>query len=474
MVLICGAQFVLQLDFSIVNVALPTIQADLHMAAAELQWVVTGYALTFGSLLLVGGRLADLVGRRRLLVIGLIAFGLASLACGLAQWPVMLIIARLAQGSAGALVSPAALSLLTTTNAEGTARNRALAIWQATTAAGATAGIVAGGLLTQYAGWRAVFLVNPPLILVMLAGIRKLPAAAPTGSSRIDYPGAALVTAAIASLIFGLSNGQQHGFARPETIAALALAVLLGAAFIRVELTAPAPMLPLAIFSAAPRRAAVAAMLMIGAVLAGYVYFVSLFLQRVLHFSPLLTGVALAPSTLTVVAVSTLGTRRLLARRPAWQVLLAGLVFLGGGQLWLAQVSATATYPAVVLPGLLLTSAGIGLALPTASIAITAGVRHEDQGLAGALFTTSQQTGAAVGLAVLATAAAARTAAAGGSLVAGYRLSFLVAAAFMLVACAVVAVQMHPRGGQRQPGLHRASSDGAPAASLAESQLRRC
>ena len=149
MVLICGAQFVLQLDFSIVNVALPTIQADLHMAAAELQWVVTGYALTFGSLLLVGGRLADLVGRRRLLVIGLIAFGLASLACGLAQWPVMLIIARLAQGSAGALVSPAALSLLTTTNAEGTARNRALAIWQATTAAGATAGIVAGGLLTS-------------------------------------------------------------------------------------------------------------------------------------------------------------------------------------------------------------------------------------------------------------------------------------------------------------------------------------
>jgi EmrB/QacA subfamily drug resistance transporter len=474
MTLVCAAQFVLQLDFSIVNVALPTIQADLHMAAAQLQWIVTGYALTFGSLLLAGGRLADLLGRRRLLVIGLIGFALASLACGLAQSALMLIAARLAQGAAGALVSPAALSLLTTANPEGPARNRALAIWQATTAAGATAGIVAGGLLTQYLGWRAVFLVNPPLIAIMLALTGRLPAAAPAGGRRLDYRGAALVTAAIASLIFGLSNGQQHGFARPETIAALALAVLLGAAFIRVELTAPAPMLPLAIFSAAPRRAAVAAMLMIGAVLAGYVYFVSLFLQRVLHFSPLLTGVALAPSTLMVVAVSTLGTRRLLARRPAWQVLLAGLVFLGGGQLWLAQVSATATYPAVVLPGLLLTSAGIGLALPTASIAITAGVRHEDQGLAGALFTTSQQTGAAVGLAVLATAAAARTAAAGGSLVAGYRLSFLVAAAFMLVACAVVAVQMHPRGGQRQPGLHRASSDGAPAASLAESQLRRC
>jgi EmrB/QacA subfamily drug resistance transporter len=474
MVLICGAQFVLQLDFSIVNVALPTIQADLHMAAAELQWVVTGYALTFGSLLLVGGRLADLVGRRRLLVIGLIAFGLASLACGLAQWPVMLIIARLAQGSAGALVSPAALSLLTTTNAEGAARNRALAIWQATTAAGATAGIVAGGLLTQYAGWRAVFLVNPPLILVMLAGIRKLPAAAPTGSSRIDYPGAALVTAAIASLIFGLSNGQQHGFAAPATIATLILAVVLGAAFVRVELTASAPMLPLAIFSAPSRRAAVAAMVMIGAVLAGYVYFVSLYLQRVHHFSPVSTGLGLLPSTVTVVLMSTLGTRRLLARWSARWVLLAGLACLGAGQLWLAQISAHATYLGVVLPGLILTSLGIGLALPTASIAITSGVRREDQGLAGALFTTSQQTGAAIGLAVLATAAAARTAQAAGSLVAGYRLSFLISAGLMVAAAAIVAVQLRPRGGPHEADVHQPSGGAVPAPVIAECQLRTC
>jgi MFS family permease len=226
MVLICAAQFVLQLDFSIVNVALPTIQRDLHMAPAELQWVVTGYALTFGSLLLTGGRLADLLGRRRLLVIGLTIFALASLACGLARWPVMLIAGRLVQGAGGALVSPAALSLLTTTNPEGQARNRALTIWQATTAAGATTGIIAGGVLTQYLGWRAVFLVNPPLIILMLALIRRLPAAAAVGGSRLDYRGAALVTAAIASLIFGLSNGQQHGFTAPLTIASLIAAVL--------------------------------------------------------------------------------------------------------------------------------------------------------------------------------------------------------------------------------------------------------
>jgi MFS family permease len=449
MTLICAAQFVLQLDFSIVNVALPTIQADLHMAAAQLQWVVTGYALTFGSLLLAGGRLADLFGRRRILVLGLIVFAAAS------------------------LVSPAALSLLTTTNPEGPARNRALAIWQATTAAGATAGIVAGGLLTQYLGWRAVFLVNPPLIVVMLALIRWLPAAAPTGGARLDYWGTGLVTASIASLIFGLSNGQQHGFAAPLTILAVIGAVLLGAAFVRVELTVSEPMLPLSIFSARSRRAAVTVMLMIGAVLAGYVYFVSLFLQKVLHFSPLLTGLALVPSTLTVVAVSTLGTRRLLSRLPAWQVLLAGLVCLAGGQLWLAQVSASATYLAVVLPGLLLTSLGIGLALPTASIVITSGVRSQDQGLAGALFTTSQQTGAAIGLAVLATAAAARTAATAGSLAAGYRLAFMIATGLMVLAAVLATALMRPRGAAVDPSLHRASRGGPPGVSLAECQLRK-
>jgi EmrB/QacA subfamily drug resistance transporter len=473
MALICGAQFVLQLDFSIVNVALPTIEADLHMAAAELQWVVTGYAMTFGSLLLTGGRLADLLGRRRLLAIGLIAFGVASLACGLAQWPVMLIASRLVQGAAGALVSPAALSLLTTTNSEGQARTRALAIWQATTAAGATAGIVAGGLLTEYLGWRAVFLVNPPLIVIMLALIRLLPAGAPAGSSRLDYRGAVLVTAAIAALIFGLSNGQQHGFGVPATVVALIAAVLLAVGFVRVQLTASAPMLPLTIFSSPPRRAAVAAMLMIGAVLAGYVYFVSLFLQRVQHFSPLLTGVALVPSTVTVVAMSTLGTRRLLAWLPAWKVLLAGLTCLAAGQLWLSQVSARPSYPTVVLPGLILTSLGIGLALPTAAIAITSGVRREDQGLAGALFTTSQQVGAAVGLAVLATAAAARTAHAAGSLVAGYRLSFLISAAIMVLSAVIVTIQAHPRV-RREPTLHEASPDGAPGVQLAECQLRNC
>jgi MFS family permease len=350
MTLVCGAQFVLQLDFSIVNVALPTIQRELHMASANLQWIVTGYALTFGSLLLAGGRLADLFGRRRMLAVGLVVFAVASLGCGLAQWSVMLIISRVVQGAAGALVSPAALSLLTTTNPEGPARNRALSIWQATTAAGATTGIVAGGLLTQYLGWRAVFLVNPPLIAAMLAFFGRLPAGAPAGGSRVDVRGALLVTTAIAALIFGLSNGQQHGFATPATIAAVALGVLLGAGFVAAEKAAATPMLPLNILVERTRRAAVAAMLMIGAILAGYVYFVSLYLQKVLGFSPVATGLSLVPSTLTVVLISTLVTRRLLARFAIKYVLLAGLVSMAGGQAWLSQISSSSTYPAAVLP----------------------------------------------------------------------------------------------------------------------------
>jgi EmrB/QacA subfamily drug resistance transporter len=473
MALIFAAQFVLQLDFSIVNVALPTIQRELHMPAAELQWIVTGYALTFGSLLLAGGRLADLIGRRRLLVAGLVLFGIASVACGLAQWPVMLIIARLVQGAAGAMVSPAALSLLTTSNPEGPARTRALAIWQATTAGGATTGIIAGGLLTQYLGWRAVFLVNPPLIAIMLVLVPRLPASRPAGGQRLDVPGALLVTGALAALIFGLSSGQQHGFTTPATLAALVAAVLLGAGFVRSQQTAAAPMLPPSIFSAPTRRAAVAAMLMIGAILAGYVYFISLYLQKVLGFSPVSTGLALLPATATVVLTSTLGTRRLLARFAIKHVLLAGLACMGAGQLWFTQISASASYPVAVLPGLILTALGIGLALPAASIAITSGVQGRDQGLAGALFTTSQQTGAAVGLAVLATAAAARTVSASGSLVAGYRLSFLIAAGIAVLAVALVAVALRSRDGQDERARQERAAGGRPPVPPAESRLRK-
>jgi MFS family permease len=446
---ICAAQFVLQLDFSIVNVALPTIQRELGMAPAELQWIVTGYALTFGSLLLPGGRLADLLGRRRMLAAGLSVFAVASLACGLARWPAMLIVARMAQGAGGALASPAALSLLTTASPEGPARNRALALWQAATAGGATTGIIAGGLLTQYLGWRAVFLVNPPLIAALLAFVPRLPeSAAAAGGGRIGVRGAALVTAAIAALIYGLTEGQQQGFGSLASVSALAAAVALAAAFIYSERTVASPMIPPSFLSDPARRAAVAAMLMIGAVLAGYVYFISLYLQKVHGFTPVETGLALVPSTGTVVLTSTLGTRRLLARLGARRALTAGLACMAGGQLWLSQADAGSSYAAGVLPGLILTALGVGVSLPAASVAITSGVRGRDQGIAGAMFTTGQQAGAAVGLAVLATAAAARTAHTG-DLVAGYQLAFFIGACLALLAIVVVAAQVL---GPRSPG----------------------
>src|ERR1700744_5747175 len=204
--LVCSAQFVLQLDFSIVNLALATIQHDLHFAPADLQWVVTAYAMTYGSLLLLSGRAGDLVGRRELLQIGLVVFGIASLTCGLAQSSLMLVASRAAQGVGGALVAPALVSLLTTSTAEGPARNRALSLWQASAAAGASAGVVLGGVLTQYVDWRAVFLINVPIVVILCAAVpRVIAVERPQRRGRLDLAGALCITAAIALLILGLS-----------------------------------------------------------------------------------------------------------------------------------------------------------------------------------------------------------------------------------------------------------------------------
>jgi MFS family permease len=420
--LLCAAQFVLQLDFSIVNVALPTIQQDLGFAPAELQWVVTGYALTFGSLLILGGRVGDLLGRRRLLMLGLLLFGLASLASGLAISPLMLIISRFVQGGAAAFVSPSALSLLTTTNAEGAARNRALSLWQASTAAGATTGVIAGGVLTQFLGWRAIFLVNLSTIAVLLLLIAQaIPDDKSTGSQRIDVPGAALVTASSAALIYGLSSGQQQGFSSLGTVLALVAAALLAVLFVYVERTTSDPMVPFSYFSSPTHRASVGAMLLMGAVIAAYVYFISLYMQKVLGASALLTGLALIPATATVVLTTTFVTRRLLARLGVKRVLLLGLAAMVIGQVWLFFIRSEGTYLLNVLPGLLI---------------------------------TSQQIGSAVGLALLATIAAAYTAQTG-SLAAGYSFSFLVATGILLIAIVLVATQLNHQACQSELARRR-------------------
>src|SRR6266536_713568 len=450
--LMCAAQFVLQLDFSIVNVALPSIQRELHVTPASLQWIITGYALTFGSLLLTGGRIGDLTGHRRMLLAGLVAFGLTSLAAGLATSFVVLVLARFAQGASAALVAPSALAVLTGMYREGPPRTRALGIFPAATAGGATAGIVLGGLLTSYIGWRAIFLVNPPIIAVRAVAVpRLLPRDAGQGRARLDVAGAALVTLSVTSLIYGLSEGEDHGFAAPPAVAAFALAVLLGCLFVVAERRAAAPMLPFAIFADPARRAALAAMLLMGGVLAGYLYFISLYLQDSLGFSAVKAGLALVPATATVMATSMFLTRRLLPKLGVKWMLLLGLAAMGLGQAWLSQISAGGSYDVNVLAGVMLTAFGLGIAFPTVSIAVTAGIPARQQGVAGGLFVTAQQVGAAAGLAALATIADARTHAVHGSLVAGYRMSFLVAVGVIAAAASIVLVQLRrATAGSRQ------------------------
>ena len=452
--LVSAAQFTLQLDFSIVNVALATIQREFGVSAVDLQWIVTGYALPFGALLLLGGRLGDLTGHRRLLVGGLGLFGVTSLLAGLAPDSGVLIAARFAQGASAALVAPMALAAITDLFPDGPGRARALGIFQGATAAGASAGIVLGGILTEYAGWRAIFLVNPPVIVVLAGATLRLLPREPghrraRAAGRPDVAGAALVTASVAALIYGLSQGQQRGFTAPVTVAALAAAAVLAAALVVTERRTPAPMVPARVLAGRPRRAALGAMFLVASVVVGYVYFVTLYMQKALHFSALRAGLGLLPATLTVLVTSTWVARRLAARFGARAVLATGLLSVGLGQLWLTQLPASGSYAVNVLPGILLTSFGMGLMFPTIAVAVTAGVEAGDRGLAGGLLAAAQQVGMAMGLAVLATVAAARTRAAAGpaaaALVSGYRLSYWVATG--IVACALAMVLSLLRGG---------------------------
>jgi EmrB/QacA subfamily drug resistance transporter len=441
--LMVAAQFVLQLDFSIVNIALPTIKRELNFAPANLQWIVTGYALTFGSLLLFGGRVGDRVGHRRVLMIGLTAFGITSLIAGLAPTSLTLILARFAQGACGAFVAPQALAIITDLFQEGSTRNRALGIFAGATAAGASAGVVLGGICTQFIGWRSVFLINPPIIVALVLGIRRvLPAQSRREGKRLDIKSAVLAMASIALLIFGLSQGQQYGFSNVAALIALVLAALLGTTFVIVQKTSEAPMVPPSMLADPARRAALSATLLIGAIVAGYVYFTSLYLQDVLHFSPLETGLAFIPATATVIVVATQITRRMIARFGVRTMLLTGLTLTGLGQVWLHTITGTGSYQVNVLGGIMITAIGMGFTFPTASVAVTSGVGPNERGLTGGLYVTAQQVGQAIGLAALATVADAHTNAHHGSLADGYRASFLVAIVIAVVAVLIVAVAM--------------------------------
>lgn len=401
--LLCAAQFMLILDTTIVAVALPSIRADLGFASqADLQYVISLYAATFGGLLILAGRVADLLGRRRVFAAGLLAFAAASLACGLAPTSEALLAGRALQGVGAAMVSPAALSLLTALFAEGEERNRALGAWGSVGGAAGATGLVLGGVLTSAAGWEWLFFINLPIALgCAFAAPRLLPAAAaPEAGRRLDLPGALTITLALGLLIFGLSRSEHTGFGSAATLGLLAGAAALLAAFVAIERRVRRPLVAFRLFRLPGVAGANVAMLLLNAVIASQLFFTTLYAQRVLGLSALETGLAFLTNSALVVVGSTLASR-LIGRVGAGVVLAIGLAIIGASALLLSGVSADGTYAADVLPGFTLTGLGLGLAFVSVTVGATSGAGDRDQGLASGVVNTAQQVGFGVGIAAV-------------------------------------------------------------------------
>ncbi|NEY31313.1 MFS transporter, partial [Streptomyces sp. PRKS01-65] len=440
-------QFVVALDMSVVNVALPAIRTALGFAPLDLSWVVHVYALTFGGFLLLGGRACDLYGRRRLFVLGLAVFGLCSLAGGLAQAPWQLIAARAGQGLGAAAAAPAALALLTTSFAEGPRRIRALGVWSAMNAAGGALGVLAGGLLTQYAGWRWVMLINLPIVAAALALV---PAGVPAGTPPVrrekpDALGAVLATGGIGLLVLGVVRTDALGWTSPATVATLAAAILLLAAFVVTESHAPAPLLRLGLLRS--RWVAGANVLVFLAAAGQFTafYFVCLYMQQVLGMSAAATGAAFLPFSAGLVAGTLVATRVTAARSPRASLVPGGLLATAG-LTWFAFISPGGGFLTDVLGPSLLTSVGAGLVLAPVTAAATTGIAPHEAGMASAVLNSSRQLGGCVGLAALATVAAHRTGEATdpAALNDGYALGLAVTATLFLFAT-VVAIGVLPR-----------------------------
>ena len=434
LVLVATAQFVLVLDITIVTVALPTIQRELGFAQAQLQWLVTSYALTFGGFLLLAGRAADVFGRRRMFVGGMLLFGAASLAAGLAVNDVMLVSARAGQGLGGALVSPAALSLLTTIFREGRERNRALGVFGAVASAGGASGLLLGGVLTEWVGWRWVFLINVPIAAAAaIAATLIVREARGPSARRLDLPGAATITLALLGLIYGLTRGERAGFDDGVAVASAAAGAVLAGAFVVVESRAADPLVPFRLFRLPTLVGTDVTSFAVSALVSSTPFFLSLYIQRILGLSPAETGLAFLPMALTIMAASALAAR-LAEPVGVKPLLLTGLVALIGGSLLLSRISVTGSYASDVLPGMTLFALGLAFSYTTATIGGTAGVPDADQGIAGGLLNTFNQVGGAVGLAVLATIAATVTEGAAvpgdAALVEGLGAAFLAALAF--------------------------------------------
>ncbi|HZE29879.1 MAG TPA: MFS transporter [Actinoallomurus sp.] len=466
LLVIATAQLMVVLDATVTNVALPRIQDALHFSAANLSWVVNAYALTFGGLLLLGGRAGDLLGRRRMFVIGLLVFSAASLAGGFATSPAWLLAARAAQGAGGAIVAPAALSLIVTTFPEGRPRARAMGVYSAMSVAGGAIGLVAGGLLVNYVSWRWVLFVNVPFGVAAALAAPLVLSGAPRLAGRLDIPGALTGTAGVAALVYGLSgaatdpDGVSH-WGDAKVVVALAAGVVLLAAFGLIEARSRHALLPGRLLRDRARLGANLIMLGLGTVLFGVFYFLTLFAQEVWGYSAIRAGVAFLPLTGAVLAGSAVASV-LMPRVGARPLLLAGTSACAGGLYWLSLVTENASYAGGLLGPILVTSAGLGLLFVPLPLVALAGVADSDSGVAASLLNASRQIGGAVGLAVLSTVAwtvAAGNARAHGAyrhaLVAGFDRAFTVAAGIavltLLVAIAMIRIRRADPTGVR-PG----------------------
>ena len=459
LVIVCLAQFMVILDATIVNVALPSIQRDLHFSAADLQWVINSYTLVFGGFLLLGGRAGDLIGRRALFIAGVIVFSVASLLNGLATSAEWLIVSRGLQGLGGALVSPAALSIITTTFAEGRERQKALGVWSAIAAGGGAFGLLLGGILTDSLSWEWIFFVNVPvgIVAAILAWryVRESRAIVRPGS--FDVAGAVSVTAGLIVLVYAIVKAQEFGWGSARTLGLGAVAVVLLGAFVLIERRSKAPLVRLGVFRTRSLTGSNLVLLVVAGGLFALFFFASLYVQGILGFDPLEAGLAFLPVTAGIMLGA--GASQQLVRVIGVRAMaVIGMAIAAVGLFVLTGVSADGTYAADVLPGLLPMSIGMGCTFVPITLIATTNVDAADAGLASGLFNTSQQIGGALGLAVLATLSADKTASTlsglgrpptaadrAAALVEGFQVAFTGAAILMVVGIALMVLLVRRR-----------------------------
>jgi len=410
LILLCFAQFIVVLDASIVNVALPSIGDALSFSQENLAWVVNAYVLTFGGFLLLGGRMADLLGRRRVFIAGLALVGVASLAAGFAANEGQLIAARAAQGLGAAIISPAALSIITNTFRDGAERNKALGAWGAVAGAGGAAGVLLGGILTDGLGWEWVLWVNVPVALVCALIAPRLLAESRSESAtrHFDAAGAVTVTAGLSILVYALVDATEAGWGSVQTLSLLALSAALIAAFVLIELRSDAPLVPFRIFRLRTLTGGNVVGLLLGGSLFAMFFFITLYMQQVLGYTPIEAGLSYLPLAVMIIVASGIAAQ-MVTRVGFKPILGAGMLLVAVALVWFSQVSVDGGFATDILGPSLLAAAGLGFAFVTTTIAAVSGVAEEESGLASGLINTSQQIGGALGLAVLSTVATSRT-----------------------------------------------------------------